>query len=662
MTGTGTHAIELSSFSPGCPKIPYAVAHSTTLLQQRGRSREWDNHAPGTTQRGRSLYASSCRHTEVGRGFGRDLLTRFTTGRDQAAFELLLWRHGAMVLRLCLDVTHDEHVAEDAFQAVFLALACKAGSIRNLKSLGAWLHRTAYRVALRARTRTLAGGMNVDRSYDLSMLPAGVEPGDEITDRELRCLVNEEVERLPAKYRCPIILCYFEGLAHDEAGRKLGWPKGTVAGRLALARELLGKRLLRRGIGLPVALAVLTAGTGMATGFPPSALVQTTLRNGLQIAAGAVLDSVVSPPVAILTQGAVQDMFHRTMTAVTAMVLTLVLAGSGVGFLADNRPSEPAESFPNRPAAPQDKKSDDPKALWTARMRSIENLQKIALAMRKYEENYNCFPPRAIYDKGGKPLLSWRVIMLPWLNEIELYKQFHLDEPWDGPNNKKLLTKMPAVYRIPGIGGETTTFYQVFVGGTTMFESGPGRRGGQNGSRGVNIADTTDGTPNTILAVEALTPVPWTKPEDLTYEATGKLPALGGAFKDAIHAVFADTSVYCLYKSAPEADLRAAITRDGGEFFAPSTLCYEVPTATADEIKAEIKKLRSRIDAARLDVHTLQQEVLDLRLVRTGAVGEAAAAIRNRMEQDFLEQELAKLRREAMNSQSELKVLKDKHR
>jgi hypothetical protein len=350
------------------------------------------------------------------------------------------------------------------------------------------------------------------------------------------------------------------------------------------------------------------------------------------------------------------------MTAVAALVLTLVLAGGGVGLLAHNRPTEPAEPFPKRVAAPQDIKSDDPKALWVARMRSVENLQKIALAMRKYEENYNCFPPRAIYDKDGKPLLSWRVAMLPWLNENELYKQFHLDEPWDGPNNKKLLAKMPAVYQIPGVGGETTSFYQVFVGGSTLFESGPGGSGGQNGTRGVIISSTTDGTPNTILAVEALTPVPWTKPEDLTYEDTGKLPALGGAFKDAIHVVFADVSVRCLYKSAPEADLRAAITRNGGEIFDPSTLCYEVPTANADEIKADTRKLRSQIDAARLDVQTLQREVLDLRLVRTGAIGEAAAAIRNRMEQNFLELELAELRREAVNLQSQLKVLKDKHR
>jgi Protein of unknown function (DUF1559) len=341
----------------------------------------------------------------------------------------------------------------------------------------------------------------------------------------------------------------------------------------------------------------------------------------------------------------------------------LVLAGSGVGILADTLAREPAEGFPKHVAAPQDKKAEDPKASWAARMRSRENLHKIGLAMHNYGDIYGCFPPRAIYDKDAKALLSWRVILLPLLNENELYKQFHLDEPWDGPNNKKLLAKMPAVYRIPGTGGETTTFYQVFVGDTTMFEAGAGKRGGQNGTKGLSIGDMTDGSANTLLAVEALTPVPWTKPEDLSFDArTGILPSLGGAFKDAIHAVFANTAVYSLYRTAPEADLRAAITRNGGEIISFQTLGYEIPTVFADKIKDENKKLLHQIEAARLEVLSLQQQVLDLRMVNTGAVGEAAAAIRHKMEQSFLELEMAKLRLEAVNLQNQIKGLKSDDR
>ena len=592
-----------------------------------------------------------------------DLLARFSDKRDEAAFELLLWRHGAMVLRLCLDITHDEHVAEDAFQAVFLALACKAGSIRSRQSLGAWLHRTAYRAALRARCRTLAGGIRFDRNYDLSNLTARAEPGDKRIERDLRSLLYEEVERLPAKYRSPIILCYFEGLAHDEAGRKLGWPKGTVAGRLARARELLRKRLLRRGVGLSAVLTELTADTALASAFPPCVLVQTTLYLGLQVAAGAALEGVVSPHVAILAQGVLQEMFRSTMTAVSALLLTLVLAGSGVGYLADIRPRQAGDGIPSHVVVPQDKKAEDPKALWAARLRSVKNLRKIALAMHKYEAQFKCLPPRAIFDKDGKALLSWRVIMLPWLNENELYKQFHLDEPWDGPNNKKLLAKMPSVYRIPGTGGETTTFYQVFVGGTTMFEPVPGGPGRPAAAGGRRLTDATDGLANTILAVEAFTPVPLTKPEDLSFEGLeGKLPALGGAFKDSIHAVFADASVYSLYRTAPEADLRAAITRSGGEIIATSTLYYPIPTATADELKDNNKTLRQQIDAARLEMHTLQQQVLDLSMVKTGAVGEDATAIRHKMEQNYLVPELQRLQWESVNLKAQIKALKDKDR
>ena len=263
-----------------------------------------------------------------------DLLARFSTTRDEAAFELLLWRHGAMVLRLCQDVTRDEHAAEDAFQAVFLALACKAGSIRSRKSLGAWLYQTAYRVALRARSRTLATGIRVARNYDLSRLAARAEPGDELIQRELRSLMRQEVARLPAKYRCPVILCYFEGLAHEDAARRLGWPKGTVAGRLARAREMLRKRLLRRGVALPAALAATAAASTLASANPVALLIQATLRSGLNIAGGATLCGIDSPHVAALTRGALQEMFWSKSQVLGAILLCFGLAGSGVGLFA----------------------------------------------------------------------------------------------------------------------------------------------------------------------------------------------------------------------------------------------------------------------------------------------------------------------------------------
>src|SRR5262249_3532391 len=199
-----------------------------------------------------------------------DLLARFVSSRDEAAFELLLWRHGTMGLHLCRDVTRDEHAAEDAFQATFLSLVRKAASIRSRESLGAWLYQVAYRVALRAR------GMKRETGIDLTELPAAAELPDAATLRELRPLLHEEGQRLPAKYRAPVILCYLEGLTHEEAARQLGWPKGTVAGRLARARDMLRKRLTRRGLVWSTALSALTLVPDPAAAVVPAALIQAT--------------------------------------------------------------------------------------------------------------------------------------------------------------------------------------------------------------------------------------------------------------------------------------------------------------------------------------------------------------------------------------------------
>src|SRR5215831_5704356 len=231
-----------------------------------------------------------------------DLLARFLAHRDEAAFELLLWRHGTMVLHLCRDVTRDEHAAEDAFQATFLALVRKAASIRSRESLGAWLYQVAYRVALRAR-RSERETVNLDAVDD----PEARELPDEIELRELRPLLHEEVQRLPAKYRTPIVLCYLEGLTHEETARQLGWPKGTVAGRVARARDLLRKRLARRGVSLPVALSALALAPGAVSATVPAALVQTTLRAGLLVAAGESAAALVSAQVLALSRGVIRN-------------------------------------------------------------------------------------------------------------------------------------------------------------------------------------------------------------------------------------------------------------------------------------------------------------------------------------------------------------------
>src|SRR5271166_5435296 len=150
-----------------------------------------------------------------------------------------------MVYRVCGQVVGDCHEAQDAFQAVFLVLARKAGAVRNTESLGSWLYGVALRVAARART-----GLNRRRARERQ-----AEDGhEEILARPAQAPVHQEVERLSEKYRAPIVLCYLEGLTHDQAAARLGWPVGTVRSRLARARDALRTRLTRRGVTAPAAV------------------------------------------------------------------------------------------------------------------------------------------------------------------------------------------------------------------------------------------------------------------------------------------------------------------------------------------------------------------------------------------------------------------------
>jgi hypothetical protein len=165
---------------------------------------------------------------------------------------------------------------------------------------------------------------------------------------------------------------------------------------------------------------------------------------------------------------------------------------------------------------------------------SMNNLHQIGIAMHAYHNERNTLPPPAIYDRDGKPLLSWRVAILPYLENQDLYHRFKLDEPWDGPNNLPLIKEMPKVYLLPAEQepGATDTYYQVIVGKDTLFR----------GARGVRFFEIVDGTSNTILAVEANRAVPWTKPEDLTYEEGGPLPQLGTPRSPRFHVLFGDGS------------------------------------------------------------------------------------------------------------------------
>jgi hypothetical protein len=195
-------------------------------------------------------------------------------------------------------------------------------------------------------------------------------------------------------------------------------------------------------------------------------------------------------------------------------------------------------------------------------------LKYIGQALLDYHESFGRLPPAVVTDKNGKPLYSWRVALLPFLEQGSLYNQFKLDEPWDSPHNKPLLAKTPRCY-LPALGSNDApglTRYQVFVGPGTAFERD-----------GLTWDDFTDGPANTILVVEGREPVPWSKPVDLIYAPDKLLPSLGGLFGKPVHllcyeiqrrpgfnAYFGDGKVRFI-STTDERTLRALITRNGGE-------------------------------------------------------------------------------------------------
>ncbi len=292
------------------------------------------------------------------------LLDRFTIERDGSAFEALLDRHGPMVLGVCRQFLRDPNDVDDAFQATFLVLVRKAASLRRKDLLGNWLYGVACRVALRSRSVGIRRQTTVALSERLEGLPCAggsrfSEPVSETVLRdEERPLVHEEVNRLPRKYRTPIVLCYFEGLTHDQAAARLGWPVGTVKGRLSRARDLLRTRLSRRGVSVAsTALAAHLAGSELKASVPAS-LTSLTLNAALWVAArhGAAItaSSAVSLPVASLTEGVLHTMILSQIKSivipflVAAGVLTtgasVVALQGGVGSSSrprQNRPNDP---------------------------------------------------------------------------------------------------------------------------------------------------------------------------------------------------------------------------------------------------------------------------------------------------------------------------------
>jgi RNA polymerase sigma factor (sigma-70 family) len=277
-----------------------------------------------------------------------ELLDRFLADRDDAAFAALVLRHGNLVLAACRRVLVNRADVDDAFQATFLVLLRKASSIRQHQSVGGWLYRVARRAALHVRA-----DVERHRPVEPGLIPESAAPTDaDPSWREVCALLHAELDRLPVKFRLPLMLCYLDGKTRDEAARQLGWSVGAVKGNLERGRMRLREQLARRGVTLSAALlATLAAPRGLAI---PTALVNSTLHTALNTPAALAGGSRA----ALVAHGVLQSMRTTHRLVVALSLLLIGAAGTGAGLwtrhVLAGKPTDPipaAAQAPTRTAA-----------------------------------------------------------------------------------------------------------------------------------------------------------------------------------------------------------------------------------------------------------------------------------------------------------------------
>ena len=322
----------------------------------------------------------------------RLLLERFTSAGEQRAFAALVRRHGPLVLGVCRRVLGNWHDAEDAFQATFLVLARKAGSISKQESLASWLYQVAYHAALKARAQA-AARLKHEQRAGREQPP---DPLDELTGRELLAVLDEELLRLPERYRAPLVLCFLEGNTRDQAARQLGWSLRTLRRRVDEAKTLLAKRLMRRGLTLSAGLLAVGLAENTAMAAVPALLVNNTVKAGLLAATGkAMAAGIVSAPVAALADGLLKTMVASKIKIAAALLVAFGVTALGIGmathqaFAQRQTDAVAAANEQDKPAARSLKADKQPPP--AAARPAADAKQKIAVAGR-------------VLDETGKPL------------------------------------------------------------------------------------------------------------------------------------------------------------------------------------------------------------------------------------------------------------------
>jgi RNA polymerase sigma factor (sigma-70 family) len=329
----------------------------------------------------------------LGQATDAQLLERFALRREEAAFAAILQRYGPMVLGVCRRVLQQAEDAEDAFQATFHALIRRAASIDRRQALACWLHRVAVRTALRARHR------QERRRRHERLAPPRPQPDfiATVAWRDLQPVLDEEVQRLPEKYRVPFVLCYLEGKTYAGAGQQLHCLPGSVSRRLARAREILRRRLTRRGLALPAGvLAAALSGHASAAALP-APLATATTRAALLSAAGGT----ITPGVAALVEGGTNAIRTTPGKLIPALLLFAGLLGGSLGLLASSTPAEPT-----RPEGPGPSRAAGPAAPRHTHQ----------AAAKKAEPEARMTVTGHVLDADGKPAAGADVAVLAWAN------------------------------------------------------------------------------------------------------------------------------------------------------------------------------------------------------------------------------------------------------
>jgi len=620
-----------------------------------------------------------------------DLLTSFVDTGDEEAFAEILRRYGPLVHGVCRRLLSNSADRDDAWQATFFLLARKSAAIRCRTALPSWLHGTARRVCMLARRHAARRPQPLIQPVviDSASPPVLAEV------RETAAIIEEELTRLPPRYRAPLILACLHGLPKPEIITRLGLPPITVTGRLARGKALLRDRLTKRGL-TPAVIAGAFSGAASVHAWP-AALVPLTLAAATSLRCGQTA-SIAPQPLALMKGVVTMTTLHRTVWTTLVLLATLTV-GLGVlrlqpaataqqqpaqpdytdpdlarDFAAfqgrwferasfyprytwahntampgwtvfkgdtqfsqspyfdgnlestfklgktpagkvmtmkyshrtkDNRVSEstqsvlyflegdlliesfaPTEQFPKKLGeAGNDKiqtriyqrltdadiQSMIQRAGGPTRMQAVRQVREIAFAMHNYHSDHIQLPQAAIFNPEGKPLLSWRVALLPYLGQKQLYEQFKLNEPWDSAHNKPLLTKMPSVFAHPDVDKDPTaglTHYQVFTYPARhelgrQYNFAPAFSLDPKFRLSLQQLTVADGTSNTVLFAEARQSVPWTKPEDLLIaDDNDPLPPLGAIpTGDDFLAAFGDGSVRLIYRTRPDAQWATKLLR-----------------------------------------------------------------------------------------------------